>query len=182
MPAAPPPLTPSRVQPDLFEVSVGFDYLRVADDIVKNMYGFDVSAFANITSWLALGGEFIADFGSTSESRVFGRAADISEDRLIYVFGPRLTVWQNPDFRVFAEALAGGASAQIEVTTRFSRFSATDSVDGFAAAFGAGAEWRFAPHWSWRIVEANFVPIHAAGEWEDDWRVSTGITYGFGSR
>jgi hypothetical protein len=180
-PPPPPPPIVSTPQPDLFDIEVGFDYLRLPDDVVKNMYGFDISVFANITSWLGLGGEFIADFGSTTVNVGFFRNnLDVSEDRLIYVFGPRLTIWRDSQFQVFADLLAGGANADIKVSTPFSRVSASESVNGFAANLGAGAEWRFAPHWWWRVVQVDYVPIHAQGEWESDWRFSTAISYGFG--
>jgi hypothetical protein len=105
-PSSPPPSATSpienlKAQPDLFEVSLGFDYIRIPDGLAKNLFGFDVSAFANINSWLALGGEFMAGFGSSTRKILF-QNVDVTESRVVYVFGPRVTVWQNPHFRVFA--------------------------------------------------------------------------------
>src|SRR5437762_13270053 len=88
-PPNPPALTTANVQRDLFDVSLGFDYLRVPDAIVKNMYGFDVSVFVNANSWLGLGGELVAGFGSTTQKVSF-RNVDFGESRIAYLFGPRV--------------------------------------------------------------------------------------------
>src|SRR5216684_1739234 len=55
-------------QPDLFEVSLGFNYIYLDNQFpeTKNLYGVDASAFINATSWLAAGVDFMTDFGSHS--------------------------------------------------------------------------------------------------------------------
>ena len=49
--SAPPP------QPDLFEVSLGFNYIYLNDQFpeTKDLYGFEASAFINAPSWLQAG-------------------------------------------------------------------------------------------------------------------------------
>src|ERR1700726_2841044 len=66
-------------QPDLFEVSLGFNYIYLDDQFpeTKNLYGFEVSAFINATPWLAAGGEFMGDFGSHSVPVFFRRTIDV---------------------------------------------------------------------------------------------------------
>jgi hypothetical protein len=177
---APPPQ-----QPDLFEVSLGFNYIYLNDQFpeTKNLYGLETSAFINATSWLAAGGEFMADFGSHSV-QVFRNTVNVDSERIIYVFGPRVTVWQNPRFRIFAEALAGGvhANAKLTAARSFFGFSRTASADGFAAALGAGVDWRLTNHLSWRVAQADYLGTDLSSHWQTDFRASTSIVYAFGRR
>ncbi|HEV2045007.1 MAG TPA: outer membrane beta-barrel protein [Chthoniobacterales bacterium] len=168
-------------QPDLFEVSLGYNYIRVTNDVIKDFHGFDLSAFVNVNSWLALGGEFMAGYSTNSARLNFFQTVD-SEDRYIYVFGPRLSYWPTKKLRLFGEALAGAAHADADVSSNFGRFTQTASADAFALALGGGTDWCFTRHWSWRILEANYLPTHFHNQWQDKWRLSTGIVYTFGGR
>ncbi len=176
---APPP------QPDLFEVSLGFNYIYLNDQSpeTKNLYGFEGSAFINATPWLAAGGEFMGDFGSHSVPVFFRRTIDVDSERFVYVFGPRVTVWHNPRCRVFVEGLAGGVHAEAKFTIgQFPSFSRTASADGFAAALGAGVDWRLTPHLSWRVAQADYLGTDLSSHWQSDFRASTSIVYSFGQR
>jgi hypothetical protein len=170
-------------QPDLFEASLGFNYIYLSDAYpeTRNLYGLEASLFVNATSWLAAGGEFMADFGSHSIPYFFGRTLDIDSTRVVYVFGPRVTVWHDPKFRVFLEALGGGVHAAAKVSTQSPfAFSRTATADGFATALGAGFDWRLAPHLSWRVVQADYLGTDLSGQWQTDFRASTSIVYSFG--
>jgi outer membrane protein with beta-barrel domain len=172
-------------QSDLFEVSVGFNYIHLDDQFpeTKHLYGVSASAFVNATSWLAVGGEFMADFGSRSIPTISGRATDVDSQRYIYVFGPRVTVWHNPRFRLFTEALAGGVHAEAKLSSaQFPFISQTASADAFAAAFGGGFDWRLTNHLSWRILQADYVGTDLGSQWQNNFRASTGIVYSFGHR
>ncbi|HWY41295.1 MAG TPA: hypothetical protein VNX27_10925 [Chthoniobacterales bacterium] len=174
----PPPL------PDLFEVSLGFNYIYLDNQFpeTKNLYGVETSAFINATSWLAAGGEFMADFGSHSVPAFFNRTIDVDSQRYVYVFGPRVTVWHNPQFRVFVEGLAGGIHAEAKFTlARFSSsISQTASADGFATVLGAGFDWRLTNHLSWRVVQADYLGTDLSSQWQSNFRASTSIVYSFG--
>ena len=176
---APPP------QPDLFEVSLGFNYIYLNDQYpeTKNLYGVDGSLFINATSWLGVGADFMANFGSHSVPVFFGNSADVDSQRYVYVFGPRVTIWRNPQFRVFAEALAGGVHANADFTLNrrfFSSPSASASADGFATAIGGGFDWRLTNRLSWRVVQADYLGTSLGSNWESNFRASTGIVYSFG--
>ena len=172
-------------QPDLFEVSAGFNYLYLDNQFpeTKDLYGLEASVFINATSWLAAGGEFMADFGS-HHFQFFRDNIHVDSNRYVYIFGPRITVWHNPRFRVFAEALAGGVHARAKFTATQFSFSrtATASADGFAAAFGAGFDWRLTNHLSWRIVQTDYVGTDLSSHWQNNFRASTSIAYSFGQR
>ncbi len=178
-------VTPSTenfsAKPDLFEVSLGYNYIHLGDTAVesKSLHGLDVSAFVNLNSWLALGGDFMADFGHRTQ-RFFFANVDIDNQRYVYAFGPRVTVWQNPQFKVFVEALAGGVSADVQASVGSLSQSASDN--GFAMATGAGFDWRFARHFSWRIVQGDYLPTHLGSQWQNNFRLSSGIVYSFGGR
>ena len=173
-------------QPDLFEASLGFNYIYLGDAYpeTRNLYGFETSVFVNATSWLAAGGEFMADFGSHSVPAFFGRTVDVDSQRYVYVFGPRVTVWHNPQFRVFVEGLAGGVHAEAKFTlARFSSsVSQTASADGFATVLGAGFDWRLTPHLSWRVVQVDYLGTDLSSQWQSNFRASTSIAYSFGQR
>ena len=165
---------------DLFEVSLGFDYIRAPDQITRNFAGFDASGFVNLNSWLGLGADFIAGYGKATVHRYpyYRPAYDVDEDRYIYLFGPRVTVWQNPQFRTFIEGLVGGAHADGTVT--LGNLSHSSSAEAFAAMLGAGADWRFTRHWAWRVLEGGYLPTHFQNTWQDKWSVSSAIVYSFG--
>jgi Outer membrane protein beta-barrel domain len=177
---SPAPLT--RAEPDLFEVSAGFNYIYLDNQFpeTKNLYGVDASLFVNATSWLGVGGDFMADFGSHSVGTFFGQRVDVDSQRYVYVFGPRVTIWRNPQFRVFAEGLAGGVHAEAQASLGTRSQGASD--DGFAAAVGAGFDWRLTEHLSWRVVQADYLPTHLGSDWQNNFRASTGIVYLFGHR
>lgn len=184
--APPPPPAGVNLQSDLFEVSVGFNYIYLHDQFpeTKNLYGVEGSLFINATSWLSTGGEFIADFGSHSLPKIFGNTIDIDSQRYVYVFGPRVTLWRNPQFRVFAEALAGGvhAEAQLTAVNRYFIRNASASADGFAMVLGGGFDWRLTNHLSWRIVQADYLGTDLSSQWQSNFRASTSIAYSFGQR
>ena len=171
-------------QPDLFEVSLGYNYIYLSDAYpeTRNLHGLDVGAFVNATSWLAAGGEFMADFGSHSIA-FFRRSIDVDSRRYVYVFGPRVTIWHNPQFKVFAEALAGGVHAEAKLTlAQFPAFSRTASADAFATALGGGFDWRLTNHLSWRILQADYLGTDLGSQWQNNFRASTAIAYSFGQR
>jgi len=170
------PQTPS----DLFEVSVGFDYLRAHGGLTEDFYGFDLSGFVNFNSWLAFGGEFMGAFGTATYRTTSYYTFHLDEDRFYYVFGPRLTFWRNSPFRVFGEVMAGSGNA--DQTIHFYTTSRHASANGFAAIVGLGADWKFARHWSWRVLEADYLPTNFPDDWDNNFRLATGITYSFGGK
>jgi hypothetical protein len=174
------PRTPAG--PDLVELSLGYNYIHLdeAAPETKNLHGGDFSAFVNVTSWLGLGGDFMADFGSTDQQITFGRSVTIDSQRYVYVFGPRVTVWRNPSFRVFVEALGGGVHAKAELS--LGSLSQHASEDAFAMAFGGGFDWHFSNHLSWRIVQADYLPTNLSDQWQGNFRASTAIVYSFGRK
>ena len=134
----PPPATSTTVKPptehvlktqaDLFEFGFGYNYINAPDETVKNLHGFNASIFVNVNSWLSLGGEFEAGFGSTSQSFGMAQSAhaeavaasspafETDLNRYVYVFGPRVTLHPTARFSVFAEGLLGGVHDDTDVS------------------------------------------------------------------
>jgi Outer membrane protein beta-barrel domain len=171
-----------RQQPDLVDLSLGYNYIHLDETAPeeKNLNGVDVSAFVNVTSWLGLGGDFMADFGSRDQQITSRRSATIDSQRYLYLFGPRVTVWRDPKFRAFVEALGGGVHAKAEFS--FASFNQHASEDAFAMAFGGGFDWRFSDHLSWRIIQADYLPTNLSDQWQSNFRASTAIVYSFGRK
>jgi hypothetical protein len=182
------PTPPPGLEPDLIELSLGYNYIRLGNAYpeTRNLNGLEFSAFVNATSWLAVGGEFMAGFGTHSFTTPFNIKVDIDNQRYVYVFGPRITIWHNAQFRVFAEALAGGAHAEAQLGAQSPFFlrsvSQNASDDSFATALGAGFDWRIANHVSWRIVQADYLGTDFGNHWQSNFTASTSIAYSFGRR
>jgi hypothetical protein len=176
------PQTLPQPPSDLFEASAGFNYIYLNDQFPEttNLYGVDASLFVNATSWLGVGGDFMANFGSHSVGTFFGQSIDVDSQRYVYVFGPRVTVWRNPQFRVFLEGLAGGVHAEAQASLGTRSQSASD--DGFAMAVGGGLDWRLTDHLSWRVLQADYLGTSLGSDWQNNFRASTGIVYSFGHR
>lgn len=176
---------PPTSQTDLFEASLGFNYIHLDDQYpeTKHLYGFETSLFVNATSWLAVGGEFMAGFGSRSIPYFFNRTLDVDSTRYIYVFGPRITVWRDQKFRVFVEALGGGAHAEANVSTQSPfAFSRTATANSVAGQIGAGFDWRVTDHVSWRILQADYIATNLGNDWQNNFRATTAIVYFFGRK
>ena len=174
-------------EPDLFELSLGYSYLHLGDAFpeTEHLHGFDFSAFVNALPWLSVGGDFSAGFGKTTQRARFPFIdVEIDSRRFVYVFGPRFDVWQNSRCRLFLETLAGAVHAEAELSynSRFGQGDRTVTDDSFAAAVGAGFDWRFARNFSWRIIQADYVPTNVGHDWQSNFRASTGLVYSFGGR
>lgn len=196
-PQPPPPTEHAlRTQPDLFEFGIGYSYINAPDEEeVNDLHGFNASLFVNVNSWLAFGGEFAAGFGDKS-FRVFDEDIDVSLDRYVYLFGPRLSFRPTERFRIFAQAMVGGVHDDTEITfsnnlrstvrAASTNTSFSSSADSWAFDFGIGADWRLTNHWSWRIIQADYLATTFSSakndNWQNNWRISTGIVFSFGGR
>ncbi|MEY2545373.1 MAG: hypothetical protein QOG48_490 [Verrucomicrobiota bacterium] len=165
----------------LFEVSAGYNYIHLGDAGIEqeHLHGGDVSAFFNLTSWLGIGGDFMANFGDRSQN-FFGTAVELESRRFLYLGGLRITPWQNDRLRFFTEFLAGGVHAELEGSV--GSVSRTFKDDGFAGAAGGGIDWRFSHRLAWRVLQADYLPTNLGDQWQHDVRVSTGIVISFGGR
>ena len=161
-----------------FELSAGYNYIRADDGVVDNLHGFEISGFVNIRPWLGFGGEFMAGWGSDTK-RFFSITANTTEDRYVYVFGPRLKLPISDRFTVFGQALFGGAHVHAHASNSFFGGVSADA-DAFAMALGGGIDLKLTQRLTWRMVEADYLRMHFNGGWEDDFQASTALVFTFG--
>jgi hypothetical protein len=82
--------------------------------------------------------------------------------------------------KFFGEALFGGVHDDTEVN--IGNFHSTTSANAFALSAGVGADWRFSNHWSWRIIEADYLGTNFGNSWHKNLRVTTGVVFTFGGK
>ena len=170
----------SNEGPCLFELSLGYNYIHLDRPGIEqeHLHGVDFSAFVNITRSIGLGGDFMANFGSHEDP--FFSNVDLTSRRYVYLFGPRITLWQNSHLRFFTEILAGGVHAELEAS--LGSLSRTFHENSFAAAVGGGLDWRFTRNIAWRIFQADYLPTNLGNDWQNNFRASTGIVFSFGGK
>jgi len=137
------------------ELYGGYSYVRsnfAGTGINSN--GGSASFTINPNRWLGL----VADFGGYNGSGV---------TTVTYLFGPRLSYRSKSPVTPFAHALFGGAHA-------------TNSGNSFAMAVGGGLDLRADSHWSWRMVQAEYLLTtfnDGINSHQNNARISTGIVY-----
>jgi hypothetical protein len=183
-PPEPPPKPATGSGGDLFELSAGYAYLKLGSGAdLDHLNGVDASVFVNVTRWLGCGTEFTAAFGS-DDPRIrnvgpFNARLHMSDNRYVYLFGPRANFWLGNRVRVYGQLLAGGFHVDAEETSRFG-FAKT-SGDALAYSIGAGTDWRFTPHLYWRLLQTDYLHMNFKHQ-EDNWRFTTGLVFAFGGK
>jgi hypothetical protein len=179
--SAPNPLPPPPGSDmPVFELGAGYSYMRVNDGVVDNLNGFDLSAFVNLRSWLALGGEFIGGFGKDHKNFFpTGRAAT-TEDRFVYAFGPRFGFAPVDKVRVFGQVMLGGATLHATAHYPFRFLDRTADEDAFVVSLGGGVDWKLTQLLTWRVLEADYMRLRFGGDWEGDLQLSTALVFTFG--
>jgi hypothetical protein len=184
LPTAPPQL-------GLFELGVSYNYLNALDATdVKDLHGFDASAFVNLNPLLALGGDFIGGFGNNaSHERGTNDLETVQEGRLVFVFGPRLSIRPKERLSIFFQALFGGVYDHTDTDFRgpaHFRASSSTSVGGWAFDLSVGTDWRLTSNLSWRVIEVGYLGTRFSSSSENDrennFRLSTGVVWSFGGR
>src|ERR1017187_3566210 len=173
-PTPPPVEHASSGMPARFELGLGYSYMHPADEVVKDLHGFNVSGFYNVNSWLAFGGEFSGLYGSKTETQQFmdgdmKKDIDVktSLDRYFYLFGPQVTVHPCEHAKVFGHVLVGGVHDRNEVS--FPDGSMRSSADAFAMAVGAGVDFQVTRHFSVG-PSFDYVPTHFTSPTGDNWQ------------
>ncbi len=161
------------------DLEFGYDYMRAPDESAKNLNGFGGSLFCNVKPWIAVGGDFSALFGSTTDT-VGTTKFDVSLHRQTYLFGPQFNIYPNDKVTVFFKPLIGGVHDTGKTT--FGTSSTDFSASAFAMSFGGGVDIRLNDHFAIRPFEFKYTPTHFGGEWQNNFGVSTGLVFRFGGR
>ncbi|HEX7470276.1 MAG TPA: outer membrane beta-barrel protein [Verrucomicrobiae bacterium] len=157
--------------PARFELGLGYSYMHPADEVVKDLNGFNVSGFYNVNSWLAVGGEFSGLYGTDTKDFTDG-SVKTSLDRYLYLFGPQVTLHPCERVKVFGRVLVGGVHDRNEVS--FPGGSMRSSADAFAMAVGVGVDVQVTRCFSVG-PSFDYVPTHftspTGDNWQNNWRV-----------
>ncbi len=174
-PPTPTP-TPNEKKVEACDLEFGYDYMRAPDENAKNLNGFGGSLFCNVKPWIAVGGDFSALFGSTTDT-VGTSNIDVSLHRQTYLFGPQFNFYPNDKVKIFVHPLFGGVHDTTKTTigTTTTSFSA----NAFAMAFGGGVDVNLNNHFAIRPIQFDYVPTHFGGQWQSNYRISTGLVIHF---
>lgn len=190
-PAWTPPPEKSEYVPrtELFDAALSYNYINAPDqEDVKDLHGLDTNLFFNATPWLAFGGDFMAGFGNNT-SRDFADIEVVDVTRFVYMGGPRLSLRPRERVRLFLQAVFGGAHEDTRTTvTGPNHFGVIRDSSESTWAFDAsiGLDWRLADQLSWRVLQVGYLGTNfsstSSNDWQDNWRVSTGVVWSFGGR
>src|SRR5258707_11652947 len=161
------------------ELFGGGQYQRAPDEPVKNLFGVDTSLFYNVTPHVSIGGDFSFLFGSTSET-IGTLKFDTTLHRQTYLFGPQFNFYPDDKVKVFVHPLFGVVHDTVKFD--FGTSTTDSSASAFAMAFGGGLDVRVTPRVSIRVFEADYLPTHFGGEFQNNFRLSTGLVLRFGGK
>ena len=124
-----------------------------------SLNGGSASFAINPERWLG----FVADFGG-----YHGSTAGFGVTNFTYLFGPRFSYRSKSPLTPFAQVLLGGIHQSVD------GFSA--SQNAFSMAVGGGLDLRADSHWSWRMIQAEYLYSNLQNQ-QNNARVSTGVVY-----
>jgi opacity protein-like surface antigen len=174
-----PKPTPSEIGGNTkpVELFIGFGYMRAPDESAKSLVGFNGSLFYDFTPHVAVGGDVGIMFGSTTDT-VGTTKIDISLHRQTFLFGPQFSFQATDKVKVFVHPLFGGVRDTSKTT--FGTSSGTSSGTAFAMAFGGGVDVNLTDRLAIRPIAFDYMPTHFGTQWQNNYRISTGLVIRFG--
>src|SRR5215510_351084 len=144
------------------ELFAGYSYVHTSlPGIGLNSNGGSASLAINPNRWLG----FVADFGG-----YHGSIDPIGITSFTYLFGPRFSYRSKSPVTPFGQVLLGG------VHQSAGAFGVSGSQNAFAMTVGGGLDLRADSHWSWRMVQAEYLFTNLPNQ-QNNARISTGIVY-----
>jgi outer membrane immunogenic protein len=119
---------------------------------------------------------FVSDFSAGHASNVNGTNQTITV--FDFLFGPRLILRRMHRFSPYAQILIGGSQET-------SNYTAVHDVKSFAWSGGVGFSTRLSRHFSWNVVEADYIYSqlpNGVNNFQNDLRVTTGLTLRLGPK
>jgi hypothetical protein len=153
------------------EVFGGYQYTRInVAGTGANFNGWNASLAANFNKTFGVAGDFSGAYHSES-----GGSLDV----YTYTFGPVVSLNREGKVNPFVHALFGGAHAKLSVSG-----AGSASTNGFAMMFGGGVDAKVAPHFAFRVIQADWVYMHfsdlgSQASLNKNVRISTGIVFRF---
>jgi opacity protein-like surface antigen len=174
------PMTPT------VEVFGGYSWMRQsASGASQNYNGFNASVNANLNNWLGVGGQFGGYFHSVPADTTNG-IPSYSLKTQTYLFGPTVTMRNNPQFTPFFHALFGRVSDSV------SSSGVSASTGAFGYGFGGGIDYNMRPNLAIRAVQADWIRAsfsttdpntgQSSSTAINHIRISTGIVFRFGGK
>ena len=139
------------------DFSVNYSYFRAGGHGGANLHGGSVSAAGNVNSWLGIAG----DYGVYHLQPSFSGGVNIHT----FTVGPRISFRGN-HVTPFGQVLAGGFHGL--------------GTNGFAMSAGGGLDIKVSRAVAVRIVQVEYMILHAQGDTLNCARVSAGIVFRFG--
>lgn len=152
------------------EVFGGYAYLNARFIDRDNLNGFGASFAGNFGDKWGFVGEVSGHYGSARIlPSIFFPEGKIDFTKYYYLFGPRFSK-RTDRATVFGHVLLGGAHERVE---------GTDAGSGFALAVGGGLDINAGKSWAVRVFQLDYIPDHAHGVWEHNFRAQVGIVFKF---
>jgi len=156
--------------PGLVQIGAGYQWLHaVSDSGTFNTNGWVLMAMINESQKWAFDVQISGAYRTVNERTI---------NRYIYVFGVQYAPISKPGYRIFLTARAGGAHDRVQTPGQFGGFI-TASANTFALGLGTGLDVRITKNWSWRVVQADYIPTHFASSWQSNYRLISGPVFGF---
>jgi outer membrane protein OmpA-like peptidoglycan-associated protein len=165
---------PGRLLPR-YEIAGGYSYIDFSpgggiDNF--NNHGATGSFTYNANRWLGLTAELGEYTFKQPDTGIHGNWTT-------YMFGPRFNLRHFDYFVPFAEILVGGGSVGVG-------FTGDTRQNAFVGMAGAGVDVVITRHLAWRFAQLDFVrsnfsgPRLAPDNWENSFRIGTGVVYRWG--
>ena len=141
------------------EFATNYSYFRAGGHGGADLHGGSVSGAVNVNSWVGIAG----DYGIYHFQPSFSGGVNIHT----FTVGPRISFRGN-HVTPFGQVLAGGFHGL--------------GTNGFAMSSGGGLDIKVSRAVAVRIVQVEYMMLHAQGDTLNCARVSAGIVFRFGER
>jgi hypothetical protein len=136
--------------------------------------GFGVSVSGNITRAIAIVGDVSYNWDRSSN---FLGGPDFKSHSFIFLTGPRFYI-RGDKITFFGQFMLGLANTRDEFSQRLMMMIVKDT--NFALGFGSGMDVNLSNRISLRLFQFDYIPTHRSGDWQDNFRIKTGIVFRFG--
>jgi opacity protein-like surface antigen len=136
------------------EVAGNYTYMRFAGGV--NCNGGGGSVAGNFNKWFGMVGDF-------SACRFTGGGNAVT-----YMFGPKLSYRSSSRVTPYFQTLFGGMHLP--------------AANAFAMAAGGGVDVKVSDRFAVRVVQAEYLLTHFGGVRQNNFRLSAGVVFRFGSK
>ncbi|MBX3277514.1 MAG: porin family protein [Acidobacteria bacterium] len=158
------------------DVFAGYAFGSLDADIDRlTAHGFGISLTGNLNKWLGITGEYSYGRGNL-DFQIGNTRIDTNVNVNLFMAGPRLHA-RSERVTGFVHALFGGANSSASVSAP--GVSASTRGTNFAMAFGGGADINLSEKFAVRIIQADYIPVRADGDWFSNGRVMAGVVFRF---